>query len=108
MIAEQLASETLIPCKVSVTQGVDKHSGSIPLLHPSAHKFRDCDPTRFIGSRTLMNFTYMPAAQRALLQQSQTQALLMSCREPGQKAGTAEFRTGDKTRVIQPRFQYMS
>ncbi len=84
--------------------------GSIPLLHPSLHHFRDSDPTTFLGGRTMMNFTQMRASDRATIEQTKHKALFLSSTEPvaHQSQSPVDYRPADLVRFIQPRFQYQA
>lgn len=81
------------------------HKGSIPLVHPSLHSFRDCDPSKFIGEKTMMNFHYLSAAQRAEKKETETKSLFLSASERSPIKKEHSFRPNQQTQVIQPKFQ---
>ncbi len=77
----------------------------MPLIHPTYHNFRDYEPAKFVGKRTMMNFTYLTAAERASLQQSSHKAMFLSANEPVADTVPHEYRPKNRENEIQPRFQ---
>ena len=68
-IMDQIASKTLIP---------STHRGGIPLINPSFHKFRDEDPSTFIGQKIPL---YLTSKERAELAQKRYKELYLSSNE---------------------------
>jgi len=96
-VNEQKTAGAIIP---------DIHQGSIPLIHPDLHNFRDEDPTKFLGPKTISNLKVLTSAERAALEQKKIKDLFLSTSEPAKISKPYEFRQSEKTTIIQPKFQY--
>ena len=97
-LSEQISAMKIIP---------SMHQGSIPLIHPSQHHFRDENPSKFMSARTMMNFTHLSSVERAELAQKKHKELFLSTTEPATVPKPQDFRPTQEVLIIQPKFQYI-
>ena len=98
-VKQQLSAKLLSPFT---------YNGSIPLLNPLNHKFRDNDPSKFIGKRVFMNYTYITDAKKSEIGEKRNKELYLENIRPMKSDNQHEFRARDITKIIQPRFRYVA